>query len=159
MNFLLVKRMLYYRGGAFSGLKLHASHDWDVSNCASQLLSYTSFTHDLYSATQLQVYKQMQATRERKRVSNEHSCVTHVCSLLHMQVWKVLIVLHVLVKCELRVHVLLIIKILLQQSGKSVSRRGAQCYIVMRRLAPTTNGGDQLVPSASHYSSCLQLQM
>ena len=30
MNILCVKRMLYYRTGAFSGLELYVSHDWSV---------------------------------------------------------------------------------------------------------------------------------
>ena len=30
MNILCVKRMLYYRRGAFSGIEPYASHDWDV---------------------------------------------------------------------------------------------------------------------------------
>ena len=45
MNVLRVKRMLYYRRGAFSGLELYASHDWGViiQNMHGSLLSRRHF--------------------------------------------------------------------------------------------------------------------
>ena len=55
--------------------------------------------------------------------------------------------------CELRVRVILIIKILLQPRAKTVSCKGAQCF-VERRLAPTKNEGYRPVPLTGHFSSC-----
>ena len=45
MNILQVKRMLYYRRGAFSGLDLYADHDWCViiQNTHGSLLSRRHF--------------------------------------------------------------------------------------------------------------------
>ena len=45
MNVLRVKRMIYYRRGAFSVLELYASHDWGVIilNTHGSLLSRRHF--------------------------------------------------------------------------------------------------------------------
>ena len=49
MNVLRVKRMLYYRGDAFSGLDLYASHDWGViiQNTYGSPPSRRHFVHTL----------------------------------------------------------------------------------------------------------------